>query len=443
MQAVPRLDAPSYRFPEPTVTTTSRGARILLLPMPTATTVTIGAMVTEGSATEPELGMAHVVAALLSRGTRRRSEAEFVAAIDRLGASYNATATRRSISACIVGLPEHLPQLVELLAESILEPAFDEAELEKVRTFTLASFPVLLADASYRARRIFQKLRYPGHPYGRPPQGTPATVARISATAIRQWYDHLRTRCGWRIIVIGAFTPDKITAQLEQQFGALCDAPRTTLPPPSEPSPAIGIGQSVLTEQVELRLGHGTVPYTSPDYAATLLIATAFAGHFRSRVNLLLREQEGLTYGAYGMLMASKSSGTFSVATSTTPPNVSRAMDLLLEQWRRLAIEPFSEEELHHARQYLFGNFWRSVETPDAVASIAIELALNDLPPDFYTHLFRTMATLTPDDLLPVQQRVFDPAQLLVAAVGDQDMLAHTLAAYGTPVPVLLEEEQQ
>jgi predicted Zn-dependent peptidase len=198
-----------------------------------------------------------------------------------------------------------------------------------------------------------------------------------------------------------------------------------------------------MTDQVELRLGHPAPSLTSDDYAATILIATAFAGHFRSRINMLVREQEGLTYGAYGGVTAGKDHGTFILSTSTTPENLPRMLSLLYAEWDRLVQEPLREDELHQARQSLYNNFWRSIETPDGTAAIALDLAINDLPADYYTRLLAEIDQLDPAALLAVQQRVFDPSRMLTAAVGELDVIARALAPYGSPHHIVLEEEQQ
>lgn len=438
-----RIEIPSFQFPAPLRTWISRGVELLALPMKEATTVSISAHARRGKASEPIAGLATLTADMLTRGTRHRSEAAFAHAVDILGATHRASASMRTIGASIIGLPEHVTELIALLAESLLEPAFTDDEFKKVKLQTLSAFPLLLASSSYRAERLFRKLRFPNHPLSNPPQGTPSSIATIKCEDIRSWY-HTIGNSQWRVIVVGAFDPDDVLPQLERYFSQLgateCD---DDLPPFPSPPHSIGIGESLLREQVELRLGHEAPPYTNDQYAAAWLIATAFAGHFRSRVNMLLRENEGMTYGALGSIRAGKQAGTFSVATSTTPNNLARTINLLIAEWKRLAAEPFSDEEVYAARQYLYGTFWRSIETPDAIAAIALELALNDLPSDFYTALLARIERLTPIELLPVQQQFFDPSRLLIAAVGDTTHLEKVLSAHGTPQTIVLEEEQQ
>jgi len=443
MTTGPRRQVPQFRFPEPIITTTTSGARILMVPMESATTVSLAVFAREGYSTEPIGGLASITASLLVKGTQHHSEEEFARTVDRLGASVHTLSSSKQLGVSIVGLPEHTRQLIALVAECILEPAFDSTELEKTKTKVLASFPLMLSQSSYRARRIFSILRFPEHPLSRPSNGTPSSVASIEREHIEQWYHQiLRSSC-WHVLMIGAFDPEDVRAQLVQSFAPLGDHMPSQLPPIPDPPPAIGVGQGLMTDQVELRLGMPAVPYISSDYPAAVLVSTAFAGHFRSRINLLVREHEGLTYGAYGGMSAGKHAGTFVLSTSTTPANLSRMMDLLLHAWERLATEPFTDQELHAARQFLYGTFWQSIETPDSIASIAIELALNDLPSNFYEQLLARLEQLTPSELLPVQQTIFAPERLIVAAVGERDHLQQELARFGTPRHVVLAEEQQ
>jgi len=443
MTKVPRLEVPQFHFPEPISIATHNGAGILLVPMKTATTISLAVVAREGYSTEPIGGLAALTASLLVCGTRQRSEADFVRAIDRLGATIQPLMSAQKIGIEIVGLPEHLAELVALGAECILEPAFDPTEFEKAKTRLLSSFPLALSQSGYRAERIFSKLRFPNHPLSRPRNGTPTSVASIECDQVRQWYQAILREGKWHVLMIGAFDPATASELLVRSFATLGAGTRQQPTIAPDPPSAVGIGQGLLTEQVELRLGVPTLPYTSDGYPAALLASTAFAGHFRSRINLLVREQQGLTYGAFGNLTAGKHTGTFILSTSTTPANLPLMMTLLLEQWQRLATEPFTEDEIHAARQFLYSSFWRSIETPDAIGSIAITLALDDLPPDYYTRLLTTLERLEPSHLLSVQEQVFAPARLLIAAVGSLEHLQEVMARYGTPQHVLLEEEQQ
>lgn len=433
----------SFRFPEPIQRRTSRGSRIFVLPMEHATTVTIGAYALIDAASVPMAGLAHLAATMLARGTRRRSEPEFATRVDVLGASFHTGSTHQSIGAEITGLPETADELIALLAESLSEPRFDPAEFEKAKEQHLTSFALRLADSSYRARRIFQKLRFPGHPFGSSLYGWPSSIARITVDDVRRWYHTLVEDQPWRILAIGTFDATNTTAALEQCFHAIGGARQATTPPPPIPPAAIGIGHGVMTDQVELRLGHPAPTLCSDDYPATLLIATAFAGHFRSRLNMLVREQEGLTYGAYGGMSSGKDHGTFIVSTSTTPENLPRMLTLLFAEWERLVREPLRKDELHQARQSIYNNFWRSIETPEGTAAITIDLAINELPPDYYTRLLAEIDRLDPASIVAVQQRVFDPSRMLIAAVGELDVIARSLAHYGAPQHIVLEEEQQ
>lgn len=443
MARSPQREILSFRFPEPIQRVTARGSRIFVLPMQQATTISIGAYALIDPAAVPIAGLAHLTATMLSRGTRHRSERQFATRVDVLGASFQAGSTHRSIGAEITGLPETADELIALLAESLSEPRFDPAEFEKAKQQHLASFPIRLADSAYRVRRIFQKLRFPGHSYSASLYGWPSSVAQITIEDVRQWYQALVEGQPWRILATGALDPVRGTAALEQSFAAIGGSGDATISPPPSPPAAIGIGQGVMTDQVELRLGHPAPSLTSDDYAATILIATAFAGHFRSRINMLVREQEGLTYGAYGGVTAGKDHGTFILSTSTTPENLPRMLSLLYAEWDRLVQEPLREDELHQARQSLYNNFWRSIETPDGTAAIALDLAINDLPADYYTRLLAEIDQLDPAALLAVQQRVFDPSRMLTAAVGELDVIARALAPYGSPHHIVLEEEQQ
>jgi len=438
-----RVELPPFYISEPVQRTIGCGTRLYLVPVEHATTITISAHARTSTSSWPTSGLAHLTAAMLARGTQRHTEQEFATRVDILGASFQTGSTHESIGASITGLPETSDELLTLLAESILEPRFDSTEFEKAKTRHLASFPLLLADSSYRARRIFQKLRFPGHPYNLPTHGWPSCISSITVEDVRNSYDTILHTHPWHVVAIGALDAERVVSIVEERFSNLGSFLEVTTPCVPEPSPAIGIGQGIKTEQVELRLGHTAPPLGSDDYPAALLIATAFAGHFRSRINLLVREHEGMTYGAYGGLTGGKHHGTFVLSTSTTPGNLPRMLSLLHTEWDRLAHQPLSKDELHQARQSIYSTLWRSIETPDGLAALTLELVANDLPADYYSRLLSRIDQLTPEGVFPVQQHVFNPSHLLIAAVGGLEDVAKALEPYGSPQHIMLEEEQQ
>ena len=150
-------------------------------------------------------------------------------------------------------------------------------------------------------------------------------------------------------------------------------------------------------EQAEWRYAAANpVPVMDPSWAAFRLAATVLGGEFTSRLNAILREREGLTYGAYlSPDFGGWESGVMAITTDATPAALARSIELGLEQWRDIATNEMPVDELEANRKTLSNGFMFRFETISHVLDQYAFVELADIP---YTYLsgYR-QAIATPD----------------------------------------------
>jgi zinc protease len=192
------LDIQDLRSPE--------GAAFWLVEEPSIPIVALEISFAGGARLDPadRTGLANLAAALLDEGAGDLDSEAFATARDTLAARFGFSAGRDSLEVSAQMLVETLEPSVELLASALAAPRFDPERLELVRAQVLA----VLAEAGVQpdtiAANTWNARAFPDHPYGRPANGTPESVAAITRDDLIAARTRLLTRANARIAVVGA-----------------------------------------------------------------------------------------------------------------------------------------------------------------------------------------------------------------------------------------------
>ena len=139
--------------------------------------------------------------------------------------------------------------------------------------------------------------------------------------------------------------------------------------------------------QSELRIGHVAVARNTPDYHALVAANMVLGGQFVSRINLNLREDKGFTYGARTAFDFRRLPGPFSLQVSVQTAATARAIEESLGEIAAIrGPRPVSGEELALGVAALTRGYARNFETPEQIARAATQIALYDLPDDYFVN---------------------------------------------------------
>ena len=176
--------------------------------------------------------------------------------------------------------------------------------------------------------------------------------------------------------------------------------------------------------QSELRIGHVAVARRSPDYHALVALNLVLGGQFVSRINSNLRERKGYTYGARTSFEFRRGRGPFSLQASVQADATADALREALGELRAIRGErPVTAEELELGRAPLTRGYPRGFETAEQIARAAAQLALYDLPDDYFTTFVPKVLALTPGDLTRAAAAHIDPSRFVAVIVGDRDKI--------------------
>jgi zinc protease len=182
--------------------------------------------------------------------------------------------------------------------------------------------------------------------------------------------------------------------------------------------------------QSELRVGHVALPRRTADYHAALVANMILGGQFVSRINMNLREDKGYTYGARTAFEFRRAPGPFVLHASVQSDATADALKESLAEIRAIRGDrPVTQQELELGRASLTRGYPRSFETADQIARAAAQLALYDLPDDYFTTFVPKVLALTEQAVTAVAAKHIDPDRLVAVIVGDRDKLAPSLRA--------------
>jgi zinc protease len=176
------------------------------------------------------------------------------------------------------------------------------------------------------------------------------------------------------------------------------------------------------------------VPGSHPDQVGLSVLNSLFGGKFTSRINLNLRERLGITYGVSTGFAQRRGPGPFVVAASIDTDAVETAIREILTEIRRLQDELVTDEELADTQSYLLGIFPYTLQRIEGLAARLADLAVHDLPPDYFTSYPRQIAAVTRDDLQRLARQHLHPDRMGVVAVGPRGEIESQLIPFATPV---------
>jgi zinc protease len=439
----PPRDAPVVEAGRLHRATLANGLRVIFLEDPRLPRFTAGITLRRGAALEPpeRAGLAGLTAELMERGAGDLDALGLAGVVDALGASLGASAGWDSTSVAVDGLSRDQDVLFGVLADVVLRPRFDDAEVAKVRAERLASLEQAKDEPEVLASQAFARRLYEGHRYGLPADGTREGVGALTAADARAFYERVARPDNAIFWATGDLRRDEVLRRVEADYGSWQAGPEPGVePPPPEVTPrerrVVVVDRPDLV-QAQILLGHEGIARTDPDRLdAQLLNAVLGAGGFSSRLMGRVRAEEGLTYSVYSFFDMRRRPGPFSVSTFTRVSEVRRTLDLVLAELERVRSHPPTAAEVSNAQSLRAGQFALGLETSEAVTSALVELDVHGLPDDTLDTYRARLRAITPEHTAEAAQRLVHAERTAIVVVGPAAELTPQLEGLG-PIEVV------
>lgn len=376
------------------------GLTVLLLPdhrvpFVQATGVFRGGLLAESG----EIGGAtRLMARLLTKDTHKRSAEELALEIESVGGGIGASVGNNSFGVSVHALRPDLERVVDLLGESLLEPAFLEPVLEREKNYQLAQIKAEADRPFSVAMKALRRRLYGSHPYGLEASGTAESVAGLSRETVAALHGRLVRGGNGVVGIFGDLDSDRAEAMVRSRFGeTLHPGPREFVERgafllPSDVSGLVELRHE--KEQAVLLIGYRTVDLTHPDNPALEMIDES-CSDMASRLFLRIREELGLAYSVGATRLSGLEPGLLVFYVSTSPEKLDLVQEEMLAEIDLIVREGLEEEEFERAKASWLGREAIHLQGVRELASAATVDELVGLGWDHYRKTPETVRALT------------------------------------------------
>ncbi|QEV20698.1 M16 family metallopeptidase [Streptomyces alboniger] len=435
--------AKPWAFPAPERSTLPNGLTVLRCDRPGQQVVAVEVNLEAPLDAEPEGldGVATIMARAFNEGTDKHSAEEFAAELDRCGATMDAHADHPGVRVSLEVPVSRLPKALGLLSDALRAPAFADSEIERLVRNRLDEIPHEAANPARRAAKELSRQLFPATSrISRPRQGTEETVTAIDSAAVRAFYEkHVRPATA-ALVVVGDLAGTDLDAVLADTVGTWTGGTAEARPMP--PITADDTGRVVIVDrpgavQTQLLIGRIGPDRHDRIWPAQVLGTYCLGGTLTSRLDRVLREEKGYTYGvrAFSQVLRSAPDGTgaamLAISGSVDTESTGPALDDLWKVLRTLAAEGLTDAERDVAVQNLVGVAPLKFEMASSVAATLADQVEQNLPDDFQAQLYRQLAATGTVEATAAVVSAFPEDHLVTVLVGDAAQIEEPVRALG------------
>ena len=402
--------------------TTDSGLKVLLVEDYTVPLIALQFSFKGGAAQDAtgKEGTANLLTTLLDEGAGDLDSQTLQQRLDDVGMSYSFRAGRDFFTGGMKTLKSNANESFDLMALMINSPRFDAEPVGRMKNSAISRLKGNLARPQAIASKAMRETLFADHPYGRPVRGDLETVGSITPEDVADYHKRVFARENLILGVVGAISADDLKPIIDKMFG--------NLPAKADlvdvPAAKITTGKDV---HVDFNVPQTTISLTLPGikrddpdfYAGYLVNYILGGGSFSSRLYTEVREKRGLAYGVYSYLGTYESAGIVGGGSATGTETTDKAIKIILDEFRRMAEEGPTADELEKAKQYITGSYAiQNLDTSDKIASVLVAIQQANLGLDYIDKRAEYISAVTLDDAKRVSKRLFsgDPTLVTVGA---------------------------
>ena len=368
-------------------------------------------------------GATNLMVGLLEEGTGDMDARDFAQATEELAAQFGYRAYDESIALSAKFLTENSEEAVALFRKSVVEPRFDQVSIDRVREQVLAGIRSDAKDPDRIASAKFDALAFGDHPYGSSMDGTAESVNGLTRDDIVAAHQGALALDRVYVSAVGDITADELGVLLDKLLMGL---PETGAEFAGPAEFQLSGGQTVVdfaTPQSVAIFGHEGITRDDPDFFAAFVLNTIMGGaSFDNRLMEEVREKRGLTYGIGTYLISMDQAELYLGSVASANDRVAQAIDVVRDEWARMASEGPTVEELEAAQTYLTGAYPLRFSGNAEIADILVGMQIEGLGIDYIPGRNDQVLAVTLEDIKRVAARLMRPEDLHFVIVGQPEL---------------------
>lgn len=383
------------------------GLRIATVERPQTETVSLGIWVNTGSAYETVdiNGISHFVEHMVFKGTRKRSALQISEDIENAGGSTNAYTSREFTVFYAKMLKNDTELALDVLADLIMEPTFDEKEMVKEKEVVVQEIKQTNDDPSDIVFDYFQSSAFSDQPMGRSILGPADTVRSFDAAKLREYMTHNYAAENIVVAAAGNIHHDDFVEMVRCRMANLRS--KTSF---KKASQIYTGGCSIKirdTEQAHVLLGFNGVNYHSPLYYPTTIMSTILGGGMSSRLFQEIREKRGLVYTVYSFTNSHTDSGLFGIYAGLDQEEIKNYIPVVADEIKKIVNDPVSDKELNRVKVQLKASILMALESSSSTAEVIARQQLchnRNIPVD---EIVSKIENVSKDDIMKTARLIF------------------------------------
>ncbi|MCI4365608.1 MAG: insulinase family protein [Thermoplasmata archaeon] len=367
-------------------------------------------------------GTARLTGQLLTSGAGRRNRIELARYLDRAGGTLSTQCDPESTDVTVWGPADQTERLLGVLADAVLRPRFEVADLDRVRRQLIERQLRELAQPGARAdRELFRSIFPAGHPYHTTGGGDRRSVTRLRRGDLVRFHARHFVGDGGLFVATTPMSSRSLVAAVHRMFADLPDrrAPSVAVPSAS-PSTKREVSLDLPGRtQVEVRFGGASIPRADPGYAASYLANEVLGGAtLLSRLFTRVRSKGGLAYHASSHLEAMRFGGYWVAQAGAGADRWKKVVPMLRQEVRRISESPIPSTELDLIRESRIGEIALALESTSDAHELALDVAYHGLPEDHWVTWPASLRSLSPTEVRRAAERAFDVRHATTVVVG-------------------------
>lgn len=374
-----------------------------------------------GARLEPDdkTGLANLVSGLIAEGAGNLDSQAFQQQLDALAIRMNFQASHDALHGSLQTLTENRDEAFRLLKLAMTAPRFDAEPVSRVKAQILTSLQQAAEDPGEIASKTWFKTAFPDHPYGRPVEGEPQTIARISDADLRRFAGRQLSRERLVVAVVGDIDAKTLAGLLDASFGAL---PLAALEKPGEVvTPKIAAMVAIARDipQTVMQFGLPGLLRSDPDFIPAFVMNYVLGGGgLNSRLMTEIREKRGLAYSVDTQLTPLDQAGLLIGGAATQNDRAGETVALIRQEFSRLREAGMTQQELDAAKSYLIGSFPLRFDSNAKISAQLLGWQLENLGIEYFNIRNGLINAVTLADVNRAARRLLAPDSMLLVSVG-------------------------
>lgn len=363
--------------------------------------------------TEKEHGIAHFIEHMLFKGTGKRKAYHILSRLEDVGGELNAYTTKEETAIHASFLKDDYERTIELISDITFNSVFPEKEIEKEKDVVIEEINSYLDNPSELIFDDFEELIFAGQPIGRNILGSPESVKSYSRKTIT---DFIRNNYNTQEMVfcsVGNISDDKILRLFKTHFAGIVTYNNVPRANKSWTYKAASLTKKKDTFQNHCIIGNLAYDLKDEKRMGMFLLNNILGGQgLNSRLNLSLREKNGLAYNVESSYNPYCDTGIFSIYFGTDAQYLNKSISIAMSELNKLRTTKLGTIQLSKAKNQIKGYLARGYENHESLMLSLGKSLLVFNKIDTIEDICKKIDSITASELLETANDIFEPEKL-------------------------------